>query len=356
MKRPVSCSALYVTLLILALLLAGCAANLSTGSGGGIDNGGGSGSGTSTPLPSGSGAQGVQLFIEPDNGVHVITDAIDGARQSVWVEMYLLTNRSVIRSLEDAANRGLDVRVMLETHPYGSGSVSPTQTLDRLSAAGIKVEATSPDFQLTHEKCMIVDGKSAYIMTTNFTNSALGVGSYLNREYGIIDTNPADVQAVSSIFQADWNRTRVQLNDPNLVISPLNSRSDFLALINSAHTTLLIEAEEMQDSAVEQAIASAAQRGVHVQVVLPVPKGSDSNGGGITVIKQAGVQVREDPRLYMHAKIIVADGARAFVGSENISSASLDQNRELGILLADQTVINTLQQTFQQDWGDSQDV
>jgi len=68
------------------------------------------------------------------------------------------------------------------------------------------------------------------------------------------------------------------------------------------------------------------------------------------------VQVREDPRLYMHAKIIVVDGKIAFVGSENISTQSLDQNRELGIIVSDAGVLNTLQQTFQEDWGVSRSV
>jgi phosphatidylserine/phosphatidylglycerophosphate/cardiolipin synthase-like enzyme len=44
----------------------------------------------------------------------------------------------------------------------------------------------------------------------------------------------------------------------------------------------------------------------------------------------------------------------AFVGSENFSATSLDENRELGILIADQTVIATLAQTFQQDWSSAQ--
>src|SRR5437660_3456385 len=149
---------------------------------------------------------------------------------------------------------------------------------------------------------MIIDGNTAFIMTSNFTRSALGGysgSSYLsNREYDIIDTNAKDVQAVIAIFQADWNHTTAQFNDPNLVVSPINSRNDFTSLINSAHQTLLIEAEEMNDSNIEQAIANAAQNGVHVEVILPAPSGSsgDSNSQGINAIKQSGVQVREDPR------------------------------------------------------------
>ena len=101
--------------------------------------------------------------------------------------------------------------------------------------------------------------------------------------------------------------------------------------------------------------SSAAKRGVQVQVILPQGSSSDSNGQGISTIKQGGVQVKEDSQLYMHAKIIVADGQKAFVGSENISTSSLDRNRELGVLISDASAIKTLQQTFQQDWRISQD-
>ena len=209
---------------------------------------------------------------------------------------------------------------------------------------------------------MIIDGTSAYIMTSNFSRSALGGSSgssgYRNREYGIIDTIQQDILATEEIFVADWNRSTVQFNDPNLVVSPINSRNDFTTLINSARSTLLIEAEEMIDSDIEQAIANAAQHGVQVEVILPVANTSsgDSSSQGIAVIKQSGVQVREDPQLYMHAKIIVVDNKVAFVGSENISAQSLDQNRELGIIVSDPSALNRIQTTFQYDWGVSQNV
>lgn len=345
----------FLLIVALCTLLAGCNVNVSVPTGNGNT---GSGSTTGT----GSGVQsGVQVYVEPDAGEHIITNAIASAQKSVWLEMYLLTDRNVLRALEEAAHRSIDVRVMLEPHPYGGGS--PTKTLDELSAAGIKAQATSPDFALTHEKGMIIDGSTAYIMTSNFTRSALGGTSggsngYRNREYGIIDTNAQDVQSVISIFNADWNHSGVQLNDANLVVSPINARDAFTNLINSAHSTLLIEAEEMQDSGIEQALTNAAKRGVHVQVILPAASSSsgDSNSDGINTIKQSAAQVKEDPQLYMHAKIMLVDGQRAFVGSENISTASLERNRELGIIVSDTGVLNTLQQTFQQDWSVSQSV
>ena len=343
----------YLSIVAICLTLAGCTVDISTG--------GGNSTQCSSNCATGSGAQGVRVYVEPDDGEQVITGAIRSARKSVWLEIYILSDRNVIYALEDMANQGIDVRVMLEPHPFGGGS-SPSRTIDQLKAAGVQAQYTSPDFALTHEKGMIIDGTTAYIMTSNFSRSALGGSSgssgYRNREYGIIDTNAQDVQAVTAIFNADWNHTTAQFNDPNLVVSPVNSRSDFSALIGSAHQTLLIEAEEMNDSSIEQALVSAAQHGVHVEVILPAPSGSsgDSNSQGITTIKQGGVVVREDSQLYMHAKIIVVDGVKAFVGSENISSQSLDQNRELGIIVSDASVLSRLQNTFQTDWGISHGV
>jgi cardiolipin synthase len=348
---------IYFSLLVLCILLVGCTITVSPATPGGNTN-----AGTGATGSIGSGTQGVSLFVEPDDGETVITNAIDQAQKSVWLEIYLLTDRNVMRSLEDAAHRGLDVRVMLEPHPVGGGS-SPRRTIDELQAAGIKAQPTDPEFTLTHEKGMIIDSKTAFIMTANFTRSALGGTSggksgTTNREYGIIDTNPQDIQAVMNIFNADWNHSTAQFSDPNLVVSPVNSRNDFLALINSAHHTLSIEAEEMNDSQIEQAIASAGSHGVQVEVILPSASSvsTDTNLTGINAIQQHGVQVKEDPRLYMHAKIILVDGQRAFVGSENISTTSLDKNRELGIIVSDSHVLNRLQQTFQQDWSDSHTV
>lgn len=108
----------------------------------------------------------------------------------------------------------------------------------------------------------------------------------------------------------------------------------------------------MQDSSIESALMSAAQHGIKVEVILP--SSGSNNDQGIATITQAGVQVRKDPQLYMHAKIIIVDGKEAFVGSENISTQSLDENRELGIIVSDAGVLSKLESTFQTDWNVSQ--
>src|SRR5713226_4585119 len=94
---------IYVLIALLCLLLAGCNVNIAQDST--------TANSVVTTSNTSSGVQGVQVFVEPDAGYRVITNAISGAKQSVWVEMYLLTERHIIQGLEEAAHRGVDVRV-----------------------------------------------------------------------------------------------------------------------------------------------------------------------------------------------------------------------------------------------------
>jgi phosphatidylserine/phosphatidylglycerophosphate/cardiolipin synthase-like enzyme len=315
------------------LLLAGCGSGQST---------------VSTPTPAvpattslGEGLASATVFAEPDDKRGQLTGALRAASKSVDLTMYILTDRTLIHDLEYAHGNGVHVRVILEQYPIGS---SNQRAYDQLTAADIPVHWAPSRFALTHEKTMIVDGRTAYILTLNFSASAFS----RNREFGVVDTNPVDVQAADAIFNADWNDKPYAPTDPNLVLSPSNSRADLVSLINRAKHTVDVYAEEVQDEAVEAALAAAQRRGAQVRLISNA--GDASNAQGLAVLQQAGVSVRLLTSPYIHAKLIVVDGSLAFVGSENISTASLDRNRELGVILSDRSAIKRLAATFERDW------
>jgi phosphatidylserine/phosphatidylglycerophosphate/cardiolipin synthase-like enzyme len=344
---------------LICLALTACGAGQTTNGMGGSASPTASLTANASASPTASsamGATGISVFVEPAAGETPVLHAIEGAQASVWVEVYLLTDRNVINALEDAASRGVDVRVLLELNPYGYGSTSPQETLQQLQAAGVNARGSDTAYHYTHEKAIIVDGATLLVLTANLTKSGLGGSSYAeNREFGIVDTAAADVREATAIFNADWDRTAPSLSDPNLVVSPVNARARIEAFIGSARSTLLVDDEEMYDQGSENALIAAAQRGVNVEVILPQPTGTSSGDADVARLLQGGADVRYISTVYMHAKMMVADGAQAFVGSENFSATSLDQNRELGLLIADPQVIRTLVQTFQQDWSSAQD-
>ena len=296
------------------------------------------------------GIRGIQVFVEPEAGAAPLTSAIRAATRSVWVEVYLLTDSRIISALEDAEHRGVDVRVMIEEHPYGGDVVSPQRTLQTLQTAGINARFADPAYYYTHAKMLIVDGATLFILTANLTRSGLGGSSVArNREYGVIDTHSDEVAEAVAIFQADWNRTRPALHDSNMVVSPVNARAKITALFAQARASLLVEDEEMYDSASEDALIAAARRGVSVRLILP--GATEIEAADAARLKAGGVRLVYVTAPFIHAKAIVADGMLAFIGSENFSETSLDQNREVGLLLADTTALATITATFERDWA-----
>lgn len=348
---------LVVALMLALVLLAGCQASVGGYAPGSGTSGGPGATATAAAAPvcarTSCGATGVQVFVEPDAGATPILHAIEGANASLAVEVYLLTDRSIINALEDAAARGVDVRVMLDPHPYGFSAVSVQQTIEELAASGVHAQASDPAYYYTHAKFLLVDGATLYVLTANLSRSGLGGSSSgANREYGVITTNAQDVAEARAIFAADWSHAPTPaLTDPRLVVSPVNARGTLTALIASAHASLDIEDEEMYDTSSEDALIAAAQRGVKVEVVLPPPSGGGGNDADVSRLLSGGVHVDYLGAPYVHAKLLIADGTIAFTGSENFSATSLDQNRELGIIVSDPHALATLGATFAQDWS-----
>ena len=103
-----------------------------------------------------------------------------------------------------------------------------------------------------------------------------------------------------------------------------------IALIESAAHSVVVENEEMDSTAIEDALEADAHRGVSVTVVMISDSEWDS---AFSQLQSAGVHVELYPdtssALYIHAKVIDVDSAKVFLGSENLSTASLDYNREL---------------------------
>ena len=71
----------------------------------------------------------------------------------------------------------------------------------------------------------------------------------------------------------------------------------------------------------------------------------------VAFLRSHGCQVRLLPvkPVYMHAKMIVGH-ALAFIGSENFTSVSLENNREMGVLL-NGSDLGKLQAQFNKDWA-----
>ena len=134
---------------------------------------------------------------------------------------------------------------------------------------------------------------------------------------------PDAVQAAAAIFAADW--TSGVAPDPGpLVVSPTNARDQLLALVDGARVSLDLYAEVLRDPQMLDALAAAAERGVRVRIIISP---SADFAAEVAALAASGVDIRLSSSLYIHAKLIVADGERAFVGSQNLSAIARSEPR-----------------------------
>ena len=274
-----------------------------------------------------------------------IYSLMSSPQHTLDMTMYELSEPKAVAILEADAHRGVVVRVLLDSD-YESSYNQPAFT--SLSSNGVQVRwATSGT--IFHQKTITVDGRTSAIMTLNLTSTYYST----TRDFAVITSDTQDVAAIEQVFNEDWSGSGPPAGGPtglDLVWSP-GAEGPIVSLIDSARSSLLVENEEMDDSAVTSALEAAAQRGVNVEVVMTY---SSSWADAFGQLVEAGVRVStypSDGSLYIHAKVVVADGSSMFLGSQNFSVSSLDYNRELGIITSNPTLVGAVSQTVSADFA-----
>ena len=96
--------------------------------------------------------------------------------------------------------------------------------------------------------------------------------------------------------------------------------------------------ESMDDPTVIQLLKQKAASGTTVRVLLANTKKVPENKPVIAELQKAGIIVFTPKKPYIHAKIIVVDQMYLYVGSMNMTTNSMDKNREVGILFEDTAI------------------
>jgi cardiolipin synthase A/B len=105
-------------------------------------------------------------------------------------------------------------------------------------------------------------------------------------------------------------------------------------------------------------MVAASKKGLTVRFIAAVLSGQgkvNGNARGVTFMQAGGVDAVCKSFLYIHAKMVLVDygnpNAQAFIGSENFSCVSLDDNRECGILVTESAILDRLHSIYQADWA-----
>jgi phosphatidylserine/phosphatidylglycerophosphate/cardiolipin synthase-like enzyme len=233
-----------------------------------------------------------------------------------------------------------------------SGQRDNDATSEALKTAGVEVEWTNPRFMVTHEKSIVVDGERALIATFNLSSKYFSQ----TRDYGILTHDPNHVSEVIACFEADWKREPfAPAGGTSLLWSDANARSAMAAFVDGACHTLDIQNPKFMDTTILDRVLLAHDRGVNVRVLFGGRHGTTPGDvvdtfSSLRILQRAGVKVHRQRTPKLHAKLIVADGDRVLVGSQNIDRVAFDFRRELGVIVSAGSAVNRLKEVFREDW------
>ncbi|MCA9522555.1 MAG: hypothetical protein KC609_16365 [Myxococcales bacterium] len=283
-----------------------------------------------------------KLFVGPDDLEPTIVAAINGAKTSIYLTIYQITQTVFSDALIAAHDRGVDVKVITDRQQ----ATVNEYIVGKLTDAGIEVKPSTSYFVYTHSKSLVIDGSTLIVMSMNLIKFSMTT----ERNYGLIDTQSDHVKDATEVFWADWEYRSPKIDGTDLVVAPQNARQRLLDLVKSATKTLDFQQMQFSDPEFQQAVLEKIAEGVVVRILLATPTWITANRGVACVFDQVGQKSYFQTSVSNHAKLIVADKSRAFIGSVNLSTNSLNNNREIGLISDDADVVKGVLAVYDADW------
>jgi cardiolipin synthase A/B len=349
----------------------------------------------------------ITTFVSPDCSSDVFSYAVNQASDEILLNVYEISSPTIGELLEEAQERGVDVKILVEGGPVGGISQEENAVIRNLSENGIRVNmmvssdhAPAP-YRYDHAKYMVIDRRAILLTSENFGYTGFPpAGRTGNRGWGVYIDNPDIAEYFTTVFMTDSNGKSIQMYEGSdgspesissgeyitnfapehfvaesvrPVIAPETS-SQITDLINSADISIEIEQAYITNETsctlnpyLSSAI-SASRHGVHVRVLLDSYwfniEDEKDNDEMAALINRIGisehipleakcVDLTAHKIEKIHNKGIIVDGHHVLVSSINWNSVSPNFNREAGVIIDDPEVAHYFLDAFEDDWNSS---
>jgi phosphatidylserine/phosphatidylglycerophosphate/cardiolipin synthase-like enzyme len=347
----------------------------------------------------------VELFADAQM-FRPILDAIRGARETLHLSQLLLfhdfvpwadgmeeAGRTMLDHLFAAADRGVEVRVLLNQNLLVPDSVRAIQAMCGQRRC-IEVRAFPMSPNVLHAKVIVVDGTEAFIVGPPFQQKYWDTTAHLADEPRRRDPRPLHdvslrvrgpaVAGIDTLFASLWSMRgdavspcpppppagtqslqlattlpRGLLPEPRW--HPRAAREAYQRAFVNAQDFVYLESQYFTSPSITQAIAAALHAKPDLQVILLLNTAVDvplyltwqkrrlaSLGHprhprlGVFYLASPTVDPRRPRDVYIHAKLALVDDAWASVGTANLDSLSLEKGEEWGVPVEANVDVNAL--------------
>lgn len=263
-----------------------------------------------------------------------LVEAIDAARLSIDVAAYSLSLNSVRNALIRAHDRGVTVRIVMES-----------SNMDRsdpklLIKAGIPIVGDNRD-GLMHNKFMVIDRSEVWMGSMNFTDG--GAYDDNNNLMRIHSTKVAEDYIVEfeEMFNEDMFGPDVVPQTPNPTVELDGTRIDvffspddgalaaLVPLLQGAQESIYFLAYSFTSNQLGEIVRRKAEEGIMIEGVMDDEQIRSNQGTEFDPFLQTGLDVRKDGiDGLMHHKVFVIDESIVVLGSYNFSQNAEERNDE----------------------------
>jgi phosphatidylserine/phosphatidylglycerophosphate/cardiolipin synthase-like enzyme len=286
--------------------------------------------------------------------------AIDEARLSVDVAAYSLNLWSIRDALIHAAQRGVVVRMVMESDNMDNQEIQEIQDAE-IPIVGDQQEG------LMHNKFVVIDQSEVWTGSMNFTTS----GAYQDNNNLIRIRSTQVAEDYTTVFNEMFENNhfgpyaRIPSSNPDLTIdgtqveiyfSPEDGiAAHILSLLQEAKKSIYFMANSFTSNDLGNAIRQRAADGLTVAGVMDDDQINSNQGTEFDAFIQAGLDVRRDGNAgLMHHKVIIIDRKIVITGSYNFSSSAETRNDENVVIIHDTEVAEQYLAEFQRVYAQAQ--
>ena len=260
--------------------------------------------------------------------------AIDNARLSVDVAIYSLSLDSIRDALLHAHDRGLQVRMVMESDNLDRSDPQ------KLKDAGIPIIGDRRE-GLMHDKFVVIDNSEVWTGSMNFTDSgaykdnnnlmrirSVKMAQNYTREFEEMFTD--DQFGPDVVAETPYPRVTIEGTPVDVYFSPDDQvQAGLLDLIENAQESIYFLAFSFTADPLGEAIRARAAEGVTISGVMESDQVKSNIGTEYDPFMQAGLDVSLDqnPGL-MHHKVMIIDESIVILGSYNFTDSAEKRNDE----------------------------
>jgi len=289
-----------------------------------------------------------------------LVEAIDAAKLSVDVAAYSLSLNSVRDALLRAHDRGVQVRMVMESDNLDGSDPQ------KLKDAGISILGDRRQ-GLMHNKFMVIDNSEVWTGSMNYTDS----GTYADNNNLMRIRSVKMAEDYAKEFEemftddkfgpdvvAETPNPRVTIDDTpiDVYFSPDDHVQDgFVELVENAQKSITFLAFSFTSDEIGNAVRARAEDGVKVRGVMEDEQINSNVGTEFDPFKQAGLDVvRDGNEGQMHHKVMVIDDSIVLFGSYNFTNSAETRNDENLLVIYNADIAKQFLAEFQRVYAQAQ--